>query len=76
VRARIRDFANAEQGAVLWTSHNMYEVSEACDRVLFLAGGHIVLQGEPEALVREHGAQTLEDLFVSVAAHSLEEAAR
>lgn len=72
VRARIRDYATAEQGAVLWTSHNMYEVSEACDRVLFLAQGRIVLQGEPEALMREHGAQTLEDLFVSVAAQSLE----
>ena len=72
VRARIRDFATAAQGAVLWTSHNMYEVSEACDRVLFLANGRIVLQGKPDALMREHGAQTLEDLFVSIAAQSLE----
>ena len=75
VRAHIRDFATAEQGAVLWTSHNMYEVSEACDRVLFLANGRIVLQGEPDALMREHGQKTLEDLFVSVAAQSLEGAA-
>ncbi len=72
MRARIRDYATAEQGGVLWTSHNMYEVAEACDRVLFLAQGRIVLQGEPKALMREHGAQTLEDLFVSVAAQSLE----
>ena len=73
VRARIRDFATADQGAVLWTSHNMYEVSESCDRVLFLANGQIVLQGEPDALLREHGEKTLEDLFLSVAAQSLEE---
>jgi ABC-2 type transport system ATP-binding protein len=75
VRGRIRDFAVAEQGAVLWTSHNMYEVSEACDRVLFLAGGRIVLQGEPDALMRAHGADTLEDLFVSIATQSIEGAA-
>ena len=75
IRARIRDFAASGQGAVLWTSHNMYEVSEACDRVLFLANGRIVLQGKPDALMREHGAQTLEDLFVSVAEHSQAETA-
>ncbi len=76
IRARIRDFAASGQGAVLWTSHNMYEVSESCHRVLFLARGRIVLQGEPEALMREHRAKTLEDLFVTVAQESLEEAAR
>jgi ABC-2 type transport system ATP-binding protein len=75
VRARIRDFAGSGEGGVLWTSHNMYEVSEVCHRVLFLAGGRIVLQGEPEALVREHGAQTLEELFVSVAQNPLQNAA-
>ena len=60
---------------MLWTSHNMYEVAEVCDRVLFLARGRIVLQGEPDALMREHGADTLEDLFVSVATNRIEGAA-
>ncbi len=67
IRARIQAFAKAEQGAVLWTSHNMYEVAEVCHRVLFMAGGKILLQGEPEALIREHGMANLEDLFVSLA---------
>jgi ABC-2 type transport system ATP-binding protein len=75
IRARIRAFAATGQDAVLWTSHNMYEVSEVCDRVLFLARGRIVLQGRPEALMREHSAHTLEDLFVSVAQESLEDVA-
>jgi ABC-2 type transport system ATP-binding protein len=39
--------------------------------VLFLARGRILLQGEPGALIREHGAATLEDLFVSVAHEAL-----
>jgi ABC-2 type transport system ATP-binding protein len=71
LRARIVAAAEADGCGVLWTSHNMYEVSEVCDRVLFLARGKILLQGEPEALVREHGAATLEDLFVEVAHESL-----
>ena len=67
IRARIAAFAKQQQGGVLWTSHNMYEVEAACDRVLIIARGEIVMQGEPAALVREHGAATLEDLCVTVA---------
>jgi ABC-2 type transport system ATP-binding protein len=39
--------------------------------VLFLSRGKILMDGEPEALVREHGAATLEDLFIEVAHESL-----
>ena len=72
IRAHIQAFARTGQGAVLWTSHNMYEVAEVCHRVLFLARGRILLQGEPAALIREHGAANLEDLFVSVTQESLD----
>ncbi|MDR3508129.1 MAG: ABC transporter ATP-binding protein [Caulobacteraceae bacterium] len=71
MRARIRDFAARDLGGVLWTSHNMYEVAEVCHRVLFLARGRVLLQGEPGQLIRDHGAATLEDLFVSVAHEDL-----
>jgi ABC-2 type transport system ATP-binding protein len=71
LRTRIVASAEADRCGVLWTSHNMYEVSEVCDRVLFLARGRILLEGEPEALIREHGAATLEDLFVEVAHEKL-----
>ena len=67
VRAHIQRIASDGGGAILWTSHNMYEVEEVCDRVLFLSRGRVLLQGEPEALVRQHGASSLEDLFVTVA---------
>jgi ABC-2 type transport system ATP-binding protein len=71
IRARIVASAAADRCGVLWTSHNMYEVTEVCDRVLFLSRGKILMDGEPEALVRQHGAATLEDLFVEVAHESL-----
>ena len=67
IRARIRDFATREQGGVLWTSHNMYEVEEVCDRVLIVSRGRLVLQGDPKRLPAEHGKATLEELFISVA---------
>ena len=37
----------SSSGGVLWTSHNMYEVAEVCDRVLFLSRGKILLEGNP-----------------------------
>jgi ABC-2 type transport system ATP-binding protein len=66
IRTTIRGFA-ADGGGVLWTSHNMHEVAEVCDRVLFLAAGRALLEGNPKTLPQEHGRETLEDLFISVA---------
>ena len=71
IRARMRAFAAGGEGGVLWTSHNMYEVEEVCDRVLFLSKGRILLEGDPRALPREHGRETLEELFITVAREPL-----
>jgi ABC-2 type transport system ATP-binding protein len=71
IRARIRNLATSGQVGILWTSHNMYEVQEVCDRVLFLSHGKILLEGDPKTLPAEHGKQTLEDLFVTVAREPL-----
>jgi ABC-2 type transport system ATP-binding protein len=71
IRATIRDFAARTGVGVLWTSHNMFEVSTVCHRVLFLAHGKILLEGDPRSLPGEHGHATLEDLFVAVAREPL-----
>ena len=72
IRAHIQRFASSGHEAVLWTSHNMYEVTEVCDRVIFISHGRILLQGEPEALIKAHGAASLDDLFVELANETLE----
>ena len=71
IRAAIRAFADTQPVGVLWTSHNMYEVTAVCDRVLFLAHGEILLAGDPKALPAEHGKATLEELFIAVAREPL-----
>ena len=71
IRARIRQFAVSGEGGVLWTTHNMVEVQDVCDRVLFLSHGKIMLEGDPKTLPEEHGQPTLEDLFVAVAREPL-----
>ena len=75
IRATIRAFAEENRSAILWTSHNMYEVEEVCHRVLFLSHGRLLLEGDPKTLPREHGAANLEDLFVNVAREQLHPAA-
>lgn len=71
IRAGISAFVDRGSCGVLWTSHNMYEVEAVCDRVLFLSRGRILLQGDPKTLPREHGAASLDDLFVAVAHEAL-----
>ena len=71
IRASIRSLAAEAGCGILWTSHNMYEVEEVCDRVLFLSRGRILLEGNPRTLPGEHGRRTLEDLFVAVAREPL-----
>ena len=71
IRANIRELATKEGRGVLWTSHNMYEAEAVCDRVLFLSRGRILLEGDPKALLREHGKATLEELFITVAREPL-----
>ncbi len=71
IRARIREFSGEEEGGVVWTSHNMYEVAEVCHRVLFLSRGKVLLEGDPKTLPHDHGTQTLEELFIRVAREPL-----
>ena len=71
IRNSIRQFAARGSCGVLWTSHNMYEVEEVCDRVLFLSHGKILLEGNPRTLPREHGRASLEELFIAVAREPL-----
>jgi ABC-2 type transport system ATP-binding protein len=71
IRIKIREFAAEGEGGVLWTSHNMYEVEEICDRVLFLSHGKILLEGNPKTLAAEYGKKTLEELFITLAREPL-----
>ena len=67
IRLKIREYVEAGHTGVLWTSHNMYEVEDVCQRVLFLSHGRILLEGDPRTLPAEHGKDTLEELFITVA---------
>lgn len=52
----IRDFLLSErekfQVSILWTSHNMAEVEEVCDRVVFIDRGQIIADDTPQNLAK------------------------
>ena len=71
IRTQVREYVSRDKVGALWTTHNMYEVADVCDRVLFLSRGRILLDGDPRSLPGEHGKDTLEELFITVAREPL-----
>jgi ABC-2 type transport system ATP-binding protein len=59
---------SAELGtALLVTSHNMVEVEQLCERVVFLLQGRVVANGSAAEITDRFGRSDLEDLFLHLA---------
>ncbi|OHB59506.1 MAG: ABC transporter ATP-binding protein [Planctomycetes bacterium RBG_13_44_8b] len=71
IREKIKEWAIKTKAAVLWTSHNMYEIQSVCEKVLFLSHGRILLAGNPRTMPAEYGKKDLEELFISIAREPL-----
>lgn len=56
----IRDMQKKEQVAILYTSHDMDEVTKICDRVIFLSKGRIVEEDTPANLMKKVGDTELQ----------------
>jgi ABC-2 type transport system ATP-binding protein len=52
-----------EDVSILFTSHNMIEVAEVCDRILFMQNGSIIADDTPESLAKSVSTSTLELIF-------------
>jgi len=70
-REKIKELAEKTGLAILWTSHNMHEIEQVCDEVLFLSHGKILLSGKPRTLPAEHHKKDLEELFIALAREPL-----
>jgi ABC-2 type transport system ATP-binding protein len=71
IRGQVVALAREQGCGMLWTSHNMHEVESVCDRVLFLSRGRVLLEGDPKRLPEQHGARSLDELFIRVAREPL-----
>jgi ABC-2 type transport system ATP-binding protein len=54
---------------VLFSTHILSDVEKICDTVGIIHMGSLILEGEPEALKKEHGKKDLDELFLKVAGH-------
>ncbi|MBI5193723.1 MAG: ABC transporter ATP-binding protein [Nitrospirae bacterium] len=52
---------------IFYTSHNMKEMEEMCDRIIFLNRGKIIAEGTPEEILRRYEEEHLEALFLKIA---------
>ncbi|MEK7615738.1 MAG: ABC transporter ATP-binding protein [Patescibacteria group bacterium] len=71
IRNKLMDRARNEDLSILWTSHDMVEITRVCDRVLFISHGKILLEGKPRDLPAQYGKKDLEELFIHVAKENL-----
>lgn len=57
----------AKEGrTILYSSHVLDVVERVCDRVIIIDEGCLLLDGEPETLIKDRGAATLESLFTEL----------
>lgn len=67
VRKIIRRVQRERQMSVLYTSHNMRDVEEVCDRVVFMHKGRVLTEGTPAAIMEQFKEKSLEHVFIRVA---------
>ena len=66
-RTYLMEMKRTKRMAILYTSHNMQEMEEISDRLLFLHHGEIIARGTPGDLVARFRGEDLEDVFLKVA---------
>jgi ABC-2 type transport system ATP-binding protein len=67
VRDGLEELCETDGTALLVTSHNMVEVEQLCQRVVFVSRGRIVADGPPTAVAAKFGRQDLEGVFLHLA---------
>jgi ABC-2 type transport system ATP-binding protein len=60
-------YATAAGGTTVFVTTHYMDEAEYCDRVSIMVDGRIAAMGTPEALKRERGVRTLDEVFVRLA---------
>jgi ABC-2 type transport system ATP-binding protein len=67
VRKFVRSRQQAQGTAIIYTSHNMRDIEEVCDRIVFIHKGKVVTEGTPADVVARFKQESLEDVFIQIA---------
>jgi len=74
IRALLKAERRSAGLSILYTSHNMREMEEMSDRIIFLQRGKIVAEGTAREIVARFGQADLEEVFLKLARESRETA--
>lgn len=70
IRALLKKERSSSGLSILYTSHNMREMEEMSDRIIFLQRGKIVAEGTAQEIVTRFGQADLEEVFLKLARES------
>lgn len=67
VRKVVKRVRDEEGTTMLYTSHNMRDVEEVCDEIVFMHKGKILVSGTKEEVKHHFEEESLENVFIRVA---------
>ena len=70
IRSILKEERRSSGLSILYTSHNMREMEEMSDRIIFLQRGRLVAEGTAQAIVDRFGKADLEEVFLNLARES------
>jgi len=65
-RRFLKKIQKEQELTILYTTHNMNEVEELCDRAIFINQGKIIQEGSPKELKKRFGMDDLNDIFIKL----------
>jgi ABC-2 type transport system ATP-binding protein len=74
VQAFVRELRSEHDATILLTTHDLEEAERLADRIGIVERGKLVAEGTVAELLARSGTATLEDAFMSLTGHKLEEA--
>ncbi|MBP7949253.1 MAG: ABC transporter ATP-binding protein [Verrucomicrobiales bacterium] len=66
VRKIVRRVQRERNIGILYTSHNMRDIEEVCDRVIFMHRGKVVTEGTPQEVIDRFQQTSMEDVFIRI----------
>ncbi len=67
IKAFLKEYQRTVNLSILYTSHNMREMEEMSNRIIFLQHGRIVAEGTADQIIQRYGQRDLEEVFLKIA---------
>ena len=66
VRTFLENYKKENKVSILLASHNMDEVTRLCSSIMMMKNGSIIDEGKPKDLIKKHGRENLEEVFLKL----------